>query len=248
MLEELGDDVAVIFVESQGATDDYAEAFAYERGWMQSTAMWTTERPASTGLGTLPSFILLDVEGRVLMKGNTNSMKGRIEDAIEDQLKLVKKLPEDMPKALGKAWKALAERDFAKAVTELDKAADKAKDEAAVAALRARIDERIESEHVRLAYLVDEGLFVEALEAVDVLGERVEGLEEHTARVHEVAQRLESEELAPEVSAAEAFEKLAEKVREDGIEDNRKKLVKFAEKHPGTKAAERARRLAKLET
>ena len=107
MPEEYGDDLAVIFVESQGANAKRAESCAYDRGWMGRGAYWTLERPASTGLGYLPSFILLDVDGKVLLKGNTGSMKGKIKDAIKDQIKDARDLPEEYGKDFKKAWKAL---------------------------------------------------------------------------------------------------------------------------------------------
>ncbi len=245
--EELGDRFELMFVESQGATAEQAEAFAYERGWMQAAAMWTIERPANSGMGGLPSFVLLDKDGKVLLKGNTADMKGKIEDAIAEQIELIEELPSDVPKAYKKAWRSFVEGDYGQATAELVKIEAKGGEDAEAAArVRESFETRLASEFSRLEYLLEHGLFIEAAARAEGLGERIEGLAEDQSRLADLVAQLESAELVPEVEAAEELEKLMVKIREDGIEDNRKKLEKLASKLEGTKAGERAQRLLSL--
>ena len=246
MLDELGEDLAVIFVESQGADARRAESFAYQKGWMGRGAAWTRERPASTGLGYLPSFILLDIDGRVLMKGNTAAMKSAIEDAVEEQIDLADELPEGFERDFKKAWQALREGEWAEASERIEKEAEDEELAAQAAQLRERLTAALEREVATIEARVERGLLVEALERSERLVDAAEGLEEWHRRGVELVERLESEEFEAEMDAAEAFEKLYEKVCEDGIEDHARKLEKFAEKHPGTRAAERALHLFRL--
>mgnify|MGYP001445454962 CR=1 FL=1 len=123
--EEYGDQIQVIFVESQGATGDAAEKFAFQRKWLSGHSMWTTERPFDSGSRGLPNFVLLSNDGEVLLKGNPMAMKGKIEDAIAAEVRKTKKAPADTPKALEKAWKEFRKGEYSKAITAAQKAATK---------------------------------------------------------------------------------------------------------------------------
>lgn len=247
MLEEYGDDLAVIFVESQGANAKRAESFAYDRGWMGRGAYWTLERPASTGLGYLPSFILLDVDGKVLLKGNTGSMKGKIKDAIKDQIKDARDLPEEYGKDFKKAWKALVEDDWAKAIELIAKEAEDGGENASQAAsMSARLEARIESDYLAIERRIELGYFVEALERAEAFAEQTEEIEKWSTAADELLTQLRSESLTTELEADQAFTKVYESVCEDGVEDNERALGKFASKYAGTKAAARAEHLLSL--
>ena len=104
--EHYGDDLQVIFVESQGASEEKAIGFAYGRKWMGNQAMWTRERPVQVPGRGLPKFALLSAEGELLLQGNPLSMKKKIEQAIDGEIKKAKSAPSGTPKSLSKAWKA----------------------------------------------------------------------------------------------------------------------------------------------
>ncbi|MEO0650222.1 MAG: hypothetical protein AAFZ65_06055 [Planctomycetota bacterium] len=247
MLDEYGDDLAVIFVESQGADARRAESFAYERGWMGRGAFWTRERPASTGLGYLPSFILLDAEGTVLMKGNTASMKSKIADAVEDQIKQAAQLPEGLDKDFKKAWKALREGDWATAAERIDKQAAEGGELAVQAeVLRARLTAALEGTVAGIEKQIEIGYLVEARAEAERLHSATKGLDEWHTRAASLLEGLDSDGMADEIKAAEAFSKLYAKVCADGIEDNVRKLEKFAAKYPDTLAASRAKHLLSI--
>jgi len=247
LTKEHGDDLVVILVESQGASAPEAESFAYERGWMSGNALWTLERPCNSGVGSLPSFVLLGNDGEVLLKGNSSSMKGKIEDAIEEQIKLGNAVPEGSPKSAKKAWKSFRAGDFAKAIKGLNKIESKGGDDAAGAtALLARVNAKVEAEIERVQALYDIGYL---LAARDLASELTDNLEDHATYGPQTAEALaffSGPDLEVEFAASTAFEKLYSKVREDGVNDLRKKLVKFADKHAGTLAAKRANHLLTL--
>ena len=63
--EEFGEDLQVIFVESQGADRAKMEGFALRKKWFGTTAMWTTERPFDSGSRGLPNYVLIGADGKV---------------------------------------------------------------------------------------------------------------------------------------------------------------------------------------
>lgn len=245
---EYGDDLVVLLVESQGTPEPQAEAFQYDKGWMAGNAYWTHERPCSSGLGFLPSYVLLDVNGKVLMKGNPMSDKSKIEDAIEEQIKLSRELPDSAPKSAKKAWKLFKDRSFAKsleAFAKLEEKADEA-EAAPIAELKARVVGKIEAELARIDALVDLGHLLPARALAEELADDLEDHETFGQRAADAVAMFAAADMQAELEAAEDFEKLHEKIREDGLEDFTKKLEKFAEKYAGTKAAERASYLLSL--
>ncbi|WP_145066301.1 hypothetical protein [Engelhardtia mirabilis] len=247
MSQEFEGELVVLFVESQNTPQPEAERFVYERGWMAGNGLWTHERPCSSGSGTLPSCVLLGIDGKVLMKGNPGSIKSDLEDAIADQIDLAKELPEGAPSSAKKAWKAFAERDYMDALDGLAKIEAKGREDAAGAAqLRAQVEAKIDLELARIDRLLELGYPLDAL----VLATELDGLlAEHPTfgpRAAAALAMFEAEDLQPELEAAQAFDKIYAKVREDGVDDSRKKLEKFAEKYAGSKAAERASHLASI--
>ena len=75
---EYADEITVLYIECQGSTLDQAEAFAWDRGWMGTPAIWTVERPFDVEGRGLPKFALLSAEGKVLMTGNPLAVHGKI--------------------------------------------------------------------------------------------------------------------------------------------------------------------------
>ncbi|MCP3919593.1 MAG: hypothetical protein GY711_29000 [bacterium] len=247
LAREYGDDLGLLFVECQGATQDKQEAFAWKQKWMGTQAMWTTERPFNTGSKGLPNFALLSSEGEVLMMGNPLSMHKKIEEAIEAEIAKARKAPSDSPKSLKSAWKAFGKGDFGKAVTAARKIAGKGGDdvEAANAAI-ATIEARAATKLDQVDRMIETGFVLEAKGAMKGLVKSMSGLEA-AERAASIAERLGSDQLKKEMDAAKALTKLEKALNEDGFEPKIvKQLEKFAGKHSGTKAASRAQHLAKL--
>lgn len=247
--QEWGDDLQVIFVESQGADLTTAEAFAWKQKWMGTRAMWTTERPVDVEGNSLPKFALISVEGEVLLSGNPLAMKKQIETAIAEQVEKAKAAPTGTPAALKKAWSAFAKGDLAAALAECDKvaAAGGANGEAAGGA-RAEIERRIESRIARGGWLLEHGFVAEAESLLSGLQKSLKAQPGLLAKVEELQKKLADPALAAEREAAKSLASVEQKMKKDKpFEDgNVKALERLAEKYAGTKSAERAAHLASL--
>jgi hypothetical protein len=119
--EELGDDVQVIFVHSQNATQDQWEAMSWRSKWRGNAAMWTDEPPVQVEGNTLPKVALIGVDGTVLLTGNPNAMGKKLEEAVLAEVEKAKNPPEGTPKELAKAWSQFHKGDLAAALAEADK-------------------------------------------------------------------------------------------------------------------------------
>ena len=82
LAQAYGENLNIILIECQNAGDEKVEKMAYNMTWMGTPAMWTSERPFSTGSRSVPSFALLSNEGEVLMKGNPLDSAKQIEEMI----------------------------------------------------------------------------------------------------------------------------------------------------------------------
>ena len=248
MAAEYGDDLQIIFVESQGHSSEEAEAFAWDHKWMGTSAMWTTEAPFRTGSKGIPNFALLSNEGEVLLMGNPLSMGKQIEEAIDAEIKKANAIPEDTPKSLKKAWKAFVKGDYGKAVAEARKVEAKggADGEEATAAIDVFI-ERVEDELGRANWMIENGYLVEAQKFMKDLSKRTKGIAEVAEESTEIGAKLDSDDLKAELTAAQALSKLIDKLAEGGYDDKLiKKLEKFVKKNEATKAAKRAQHLVDI--
>jgi thiol-disulfide isomerase/thioredoxin len=246
MQRHFSDDVQVIFVECQGHDIPKVERFAYERGWMGSNAMWTTERPFDVGLDGIPHFALLDIEGKVILQGYTSDLHSQLEEAVAAQVELVQKGPKDLHKDLKGAWKARTKGEYAKAVEEARKA--EAKGAPGVEAFIASVNAAAEAKLRRIESMVANGHANSAADAVSALAKGVAGLEGIAERVNTLAASLASAEMKSELEASKLVEKLEAILAEEGLDVQGvdKKLEKIAEKFAGTKAADRAKHLMGL--
>lgn len=246
MQRHFGDDVQVIFVESQGHDLPKVERFAYERGWMGSNAIWTTERPFDVGLNGIPHFALLDIEGKVILQGYSTELHSQLEELVAAQVELVQKGPKDLHKDLKGAWKARAKGEYSKAVEEARKA--EAKGAPDVAAFVASVNAAAEAKLRRIEWMVANGQANSAVDAVGALAKSVVGLEGIADKVNTLAASLATPEMKSELEASKLVEKIEESLAAEGLDVKGldKKLEKIAEKFAGTKAAERAKHLMGL--
>jgi len=248
MAAEYGDDLQIIFVESQGHTIEEAEAFAWDHKWMGTTAMWTAERPFSTGAKGIPNFALLSNTGEVLLMGNPLAMHSKIEEAIDAEIKKANAIPEGTHKALKKAWKSFTKKDFGKAVAEARKVEAKGGEagEEATQAIATFI-ERVEGELGRADWMIQNGYLTEAQAFIKKLSKKTKGIADVEERQTEITTELASDDLKPEMAAAQSLSKLIKALSEDGWDEKLvKKLRKFVEKNDATKAAKRAQHLVDI--
>lgn len=246
---EYGDDLQVIFVESQGATAEVAEAFSLKMKWLGGKSMWTTERPVNSSSGSLPHCALLDASGKVVLTGNPLALHKEIEETLQTARKQMQKGPEDVPRDVAKAWKDFSKGKLGAALTAAEKLAE-SQDEAiarsaaeALTAFRARIDAEIS----RAARLLEGGYYQDAEDLLDDLVKETKGLERYAESVAEVQAHLEDKELEAERSAEKKLLRLERQLFSEGMEEGiLRQLEKLAEKETGTKAAERARHWVSL--
>jgi len=245
---EYGEDLQVLFVESQGATPEKAERFALERNWLGNRAMWTTEAPFNTGLGGLPSCALLSADGEVLMVGMTGSIGGKVHDEIEAWAKNKKRLPKGAPSSLKKPWTNYQKSKLTDALAELAVIEAAGGDDVGAATeLRTKIETGIESRLKGINWMLNNGHPAEAKESLALLAGEVEGHAVFSGRCSELVARLAEDEMKAELEAAKEFSKLEKKLYSDGPDEKLgAKFAKFSEKHAGTKVAERASHLASV--
>jgi hypothetical protein len=245
---EYGEDLQVLFVESQGASHEKAERFALDHEWLGGLAMWTSERPFSTGLGGLPSCALLSAEGEVLIVGMNSSVMSKVEDELEAWVKAKKRLPKGTPSKLKKAWTYYQKGKLARALAELDELGAEGGEVAEAAeALAGRIAAQVESRLKGISWMLNNGFPVEAKAKLDELAGSVEDHTVFSGRCAELQARFAADDIAAELKAAKAFAKLEKKLFKDGSDEKLgKKFAKLAESFAGTKVAERANHYAKL--
>jgi thiol-disulfide isomerase/thioredoxin len=246
-----GDDLQVVFVESQAHAFDDVSAFALGQRWLGGRAMWTSEQPCVTGFTMLPGFVLLGNDGTVLLKGNPLSMTKEIERQIAEQVKLREAPPASAHPAVRAAWTEFVKGHYARAF-ELSRAATQsAKDDGAVLqAIReteSTFRTRMEARFVRVQWAIDNAQFERASEELDGLKRCVQGAPELEARVLELVRRLESSDLAAERDAAKQLSRLSARFYESGGDAAvALELEHLAQKNPNTKSGARALEIARL--
>ena len=199
--ETFGDDLQVIFVESQGATPAQAEAFSLARRWLGGRAMWTSEHPFQTGATSLPNFVLLGNDGKVLLKGNPLAQPKEIERQIAEQIKSRKSAPADAPPLVRPAWNELNKGKIAKAFDTLAQVEKENAGKSDVIDLVHETDRqfrtRIESHLKRQSWLIDNGYFDEAAGQLEEIRKNAQGDEQITKQCRALIERLEAPDLKP---------------------------------------------------
>jgi hypothetical protein len=248
MAKEYGDDLMVVFCESQNTPKDKTEAFIWDHKWMGTSAIWTNESVFRTGSNGLPNYALLSSTGEILMMGHPGSDHGKIKDAIEEQIALMKKAPHGSPKSLKKAYKEFAKGNYAKAIAEARKVEAKGKDDKE-AATNAAYDfiERVEGKLKRVEWLTENGYFIRAQDMLSDIEKATKDMSEVAETIASLTEKLAGDEIKAEVSAASLLAKIEKGLYEDGFDDKIvKRLKKFADKNGATAAGERARHIVKL--
>ncbi|MEM7515634.1 MAG: hypothetical protein AAF368_01740 [Planctomycetota bacterium] len=248
MAREFGDDLTIIFVESQGTPPDATETFVWNHKWMGTSAMWTHEAPLRTGSNGLPNFALLSNTGEVLLKGHPMSMHKDIVEAVEGEIAKSKKAPEGTPKALKKAYKAWAKGDFAKAVAEARKVEAKGgEDGEAAATTVSTFIAGIEAKFARVDWMLENNYLVQSEELYNTLVKSTKGLEDVAEKAAALEETFGAKDLKDEMSAAKSLARIESKLEEEGFDDKLvKQLEKFVKKNADFKAGSRAKYLLGL--
>ena len=248
--QEFGDRIQVILVESQGTGYEKSVGFALKAGWLGNGAIWTSQRPFSTGSNGLPSFALLDASGKVVLKGSSNAMHGKIVDEIE---RMVGK-PDygDMPKPVQKVYKELNKGKIASAYVIAEKVIAKpgSKDtsivlaaaEASLAVVQGRFDSQVSS----INWLAENGYPIRALDAAKDLVKNVAKNDDMKATANALVEMLEGDEFKEQMKWDKSLTKLEMAMYENKEGDLRsiKKIEELKDEAAGSPIGARAEGLA----
>ena len=244
--ETYGDDLQVLFVSS-GDDLPKVESFGLKKKWINERAMWSKEAPFQTGSNTIPHCILLGNDGEVLFNGKPTS---KVEELIDEQIRIAKKGPKGVAPALAKACVDFEKGGYVAAIQSLEAVQD-GPDKEAAGELAKTLAKRLDVKVARLSGLIDSGKFERADKLAAALVKGVAGDEARQTKVNALAGKLASQELAPEREAAKALDKVYARIAKDGLDEKTspqlaKALNGVKEKYPNTASAKRAEHLAEL--
>ena len=251
--KEFGDDIQVIFVESQNSGFGKSVGMATKSGWLGNQAIWTNNYLFSSPGRGLPAFALLDGEGKVVISGSSNSMHGQIVDNIERMIKEKGEGPEGVPSNVAKVYTDLGKGSYAKAAARAEKVLAKpgSKDTASVVAAAeaslAAVNARLDGELSRGEWLVANGFPLRAKELADGLVKSTKGNADMSDKATAFQTKLTGGDYAAEFSAAKNLAKLEKALYEDGGSDKLvKKLQELSVDASGTAVAKRAEALVDI--
>jgi hypothetical protein len=252
MQEEYEGDLNIVFVEVQGSSADEIEKLALAKKWLGTSAMWTSERPMITGARGIPNCVLLSADGEVVAMGHPGAMHQDIEEHVKQSRRARSRAPDELPKELSGAWKELAKGRIAAAVEAAQRVLERppsSDGDAVVEAAQAFIDSARNEGKRRLTRIdnaIDEGAYESAATEARALIKDLDGIE-LVDDAKTLLARLEGDEMAGEVAAERDLAKIERRLFSKGPDNGTARaLSKLAEKHAGTKAAERAQRWAAL--
>jgi hypothetical protein len=251
--EEYGDALQVIFVESQNSGFGKSIGMATKSGWLGNQAIWTNQYLFSTGGKGLPAFALLDGDGKVVLKGSSNSMHGQIKDSIAEMVKARGGAPADAPSKVAKVYATLEKGSYAKAIGIAEKVIAKpgSKDAdtilAAAEASLVAAEAKFAGQLARADWLLANGFPMRAQVIAEGLVKGAKGNDDMFGRATDLKSKLESDDLKAEFSAAKALSKLESSLYEDGGSAKLvKKLNELADANAGTPIAQRAKKLVEV--
>lgn len=243
---EYGDDVAVVFVESQGTSAPDTDRFVMKQRWLGTQAMWTNESPFNSGSGGLPNYVLLGADGKVLQKGRSLSSKDH--DLLDAEIKRAKGAPEGTDKAFNGAWKDFNKGKYGKAIVTVQKLSVKKPEMAdAAAEVMATFEARVQAQLDRVDWLMKNGYPGDAKDRLDELASGLSGADELLGKARELDGVLASDEMKRELEADKKLGRALESLFEDGRDEKLfDRVTKLSEEFAGTKVAERAQRFASM--
>jgi hypothetical protein len=245
MQEELGDDISVLFVHSQEASDEEVERFVYSHKWLNDRSLWTVEQPFNTGNHGLPNYALLGNDGEILAMGDPRTDHSKIEDLIKEQVKIAKKGAKGAPASCVKASADFEKGDIAAAIKSLGSAPEA--DKAVADKLKASLETRAFAKVARLEWYIEAAAFDKADKLLPVLQKGVAGHEKLEAAVKQLADKLSDKEMAQEREAGKALAKVEKLISGGGLDDVAVKQLKaLSAKYPKTRAAKRADHLVAI--
>jgi len=239
---------------SDESADKVADYVA-EYGIKVRTAASSTSNKAY-GVTGIPSSVLIGPEGEILFQGHPMSLsKGTVEEALEGARKppaggfMAFQPSVSGGRALEPALEAVEAGKLGKALDQARKLATDetaaAEDRSAAGALVTEIEEHVALIGGQAADLLEALDVLTAIEVYSAIAKELKGEELAAGAKTALANIAGDFRLQKELEAAEAFESTRQRAERLSKSKARKKYGEFAEKYAGTKAADRARALAK---
>ena len=245
LLDQFGDDLQVIFVESQNTPAAETATFVLKQKWLgRAGGIWTTERPCESGSNGLPSAVLIGGDGKVLFNGHPLDAHKQIVGLIEKDNASRRDPPADVPKPLEAAWKEFGKGKIGNAFKLLDGIAEKDRPALGDAwqSTRDEFMKRTQNQIGRAQWEFEHGYPTRSANRLDGLAKSCEGQAELKKAIDEQRARLNGPEGKSERDAAKALERLETAFYEKGGDDaSRKDLERNLAKFSSTKVGERLR-------
>ncbi|NUQ34662.1 MAG: hypothetical protein HUU29_06955 [Planctomycetaceae bacterium] len=246
--DEYGDKGLHLFAfEVQGASADAIKKLLTPKGVNYPVASGMPK--GYTGVQGIPHVWLIGVDGKVIFCGFPG--QGNFKTLLKDELAKVK-YPglglSSIDPALEESAKLFGEQKFGKARDAANAALQTATAGSDAAKQAAHIVEKIKAKADKLTaaaekHVADKAYF-KAIDAFDAIKVAFEGADEAKAVDARLAELKKDETAGKEITAAIEFRELEAKAKDMSTEEKRKAMDDFAKKHEGTKASERAAKLA----
>ena len=224
---------------------------AFERKWLGTNAMWTSERPCSLPGKGLPQFALLDPMGKIVLSGNSARMKSQIESEIDKMLRQPHPLVGAVPKTVLRPYLSMDRGQYAKALKEANKVIAKPgrknPEKTAEAAKKAAqaIQDKFSDQVKRVQWLRQNGYPSEAYALYSALKKGSKGNQEFESQVASLKTLFEGDEWKQETRASTLLSRLESSLYKSGPSPGLKKgLQQFMQKYGETTVSKRAQALA----
>ncbi len=238
--QDLADDGLVsILVESQGADERTLQSFLWQRfpenGCFSSVGVFVPI-PESRGI---PHAAVIGVDGRLLWAGNPLRDSQRVDELIEEQLRLVAKGWGDSSDARKVRAKLYGKGDLAGAAGLVEKMDDGEEKQT----LQKEVETRYAVRKNAVEALRQQGRWRDALEAAEELAKSVGRHPAWSAEVEGLVAGFETDAAKAELDADKDLEKILRVMRKGKLDRAPRDLEKLVEKHGQTRVAARAARV-----
>lgn len=248
MRETLGNNVHLVGAVFGGANEAELDAFLLSRKLLGADMIWLYEVPFILDGGAPNSLAFLDHEGKLQGFGTPADVRSGFVARVGAFMQLSGRVvPPNAPSKLKKAIDAHIKDQYAVSLRELRELEKDTKDEKLAAAatdLLARYKAELDLD----LELADRALELGRIDRVDLILARLnEGLKGDAAwrpRLEEIGRRANAESVQKERAAYKKLAALEKKLYDKLDKALPKALDELADANPGTKAAERAKRLA----
>ncbi len=255
-LQELHDEFekdGLVLVGLSDESESTVRGFVEEYGYTARIAAGSRSGDA-WGVRGIPDTILIDHEGRIVFRGHPASLQSslvrdtvRRARRIDDSFALRYVVAGELPRGLGSVADAAGQGQLGRAYTHLERtlAREDSPDLEAAKALQAELDKHVELLLSQASSLVEARDVLRGQKVYASLASELRGRPAAETAQTRLAAIASDEGLQKELQAQEAFERALRTNSRLSSSRARQAWETFAQRHAGTRAAERASRLAR---